>query len=173
MDNSKQGYSEINLGPGTLKEQLSRLNEEQLQQIISQANQFEAFVRQMQFMDGVARDMRVIPELPSETVKPKNTNTISKVEFPEEGGVLTFMDGFEHPFQGYPHHEFVDKIDGVKKFSRQLLSGFYHQLKGTSRLKILTLLPALWLVKKYLRAYVYTMSRLVERFLIFPFQHFR
>lgn len=159
--------SDIKLGSGTLKEQMSSLPEEQLHQIVSQSNQFHSYINQMQMLEGIAKDMRQIAELPSETISPKDTNPITKIEFPDEGGVLTYMQGFEHPFPGYPYHEFVEKIDSIKKFTRQLLSGFYHELKG-SKWKLLTLLPALWMVKKFVRAYTFTIGRLVERFVIKP-----
>ena len=149
----QKGQNDIVLAPGTLKEQLSIFTEEQLQQIVQQANQWAHFVRQMQFMDGIAKDMRVIPELPSEIIRPKDSNPLSRIEVPDEGGVFTFIEGFDHPFRGYPHHEFVEKIDSVKKFSRQMMSGFYHQLKSASKLKLVTLMPAAWMLKVFLRTY--------------------
>ena len=168
LQTHEKDQNDIVLAPGTLKEQLSVFSEEQLQQIVQQANQWAAFTRQMQLMDGVARDMKVIPELPSEILRPKDTSALSKIDFPEEGGVLTSMDGFEYPFRGFPHHDFVDKIDSIKKFSRQLMSGFYHQLKETKKIKFVTLLPSLWVIKVFLRSYVYVIYRVVERFLIKP-----
>jgi len=89
-----------------------------------------------------------------------------KVEFPEEGGVLTYMEKYSYPFKGYPHFEFVEKIDFVKKVNRAFLSGIYHQLKNRKKLWFLTLLPGLWVIKDTVRAWIHTSYRFIERFRI-------
>ena len=154
------------LSPGTLQQQLSALPESQLQQIVLQANQWAAYVRHMQLMGGIAKEMKEIPELASEIITPRTTNPLTRVEFPEEGGVLTFMEKYDQPFKGYPYHEFVDKIDFVKKTSRSLMSGLYHQLKRRNRIWFLTVLPGIWIAKDAIRAGVYVIFRVIERFRI-------
>src|SRR3990167_5690221 len=94
---------------------------------IAQGTAQDAFLQNMALMNQVVRQMKEIPELPSE--KPKDVHALTKVEFPESGGVLTYMQGYDHPYRGFPFHEFVDKIDVIKKITRAVLSGLFHGLK--------------------------------------------
>ena len=93
--------------------------------------------RNIMLMNWIQREMKEIPELQSET--PKDTNPILKVEFPEEGGILTHMQGLPYPYRGFPLAEFVEKVDIIKKLSRNLLSGFYHSFKGKNKFLLIFL----------------------------------
>lgn len=124
---------------------------------------FEAYQYNLGMMNQIVREMREIPELPSEA--PKDVNPLLRVEFPEAGGVLTYMGGHDHPYKGFPFFEFVDKIDLIKKISRAFLSGIYHALKGRAWLAI-TFIPAMWFARSILRVGVYVFYRMVERFRI-------
>ena len=115
---------------------------------------------QRRILDVVSQ-MKEIPVLPSEA--PKDVNPLQRVDFPDKGGVLTYMGGQPFPYKGFPFFEFVDKIDILKKISRAILSGFYHQLKRRKLLWI-TLLPALWIIKPAARVFLYVSYRLVDRF---------
>ena len=119
---------------------------------------------QRRILDVVSQ-MKEIPVLPSEA--PKDVNPLQRVEFPDRGGVLTYMGGQPFPYKGFPFFEFVDKIDILKKISRAILSGFYHQLKRKKLLWI-TLLPALWIIKPAARVFLYVSFRLVDRFKLRP-----
>lgn len=130
--------------------------------IEKQITQQDAYLENMRIMNGIIREMKEIPELPSEA--PKDVQALEKVEFPEEGGVLTYMEGHSYPYRGFPFFEFVDKIDLIKKVSRASLSGLYHSLKKTNRLWFLTLIPAIWISKSLVRTGVYVFYRIVERF---------
>ena len=114
-----------------------------------------------QAMFEISRHMKEIPELPSEA--PKDVQAIVQVEFPEKGGIVTYMGDMPHPYKGFPFFEFVDKVDILKKISRSVLSGLYHQLKR-KKLLLVTLLPAIWLVKPLMRMYLYVMYRQIDRF---------
>ena len=121
-----------------------------------------AFQENMRLMSTIVREMKEIAELPSE--KPKDVSPLQKVEISDHGGVFTYMEGYEHPYKGFPFHEFVDRIDLMKKITRTTLSGIYHELKKSNKLWLLTLLPSLWIVKTLVRAGIYVFYRIVERF---------
>lgn len=129
----------------------------------------EAYIHNMSQMNTIIRQMKVIPELPSEV--PKETNALQRVEFPDEGGILTYIEGFELPYKGFPYFDFVDKIDVMKKVLRGILSGSYHQLKSRNKLLLLTLIPSIWALKPAVRTLVYTFHRMYERFKIKPDKH--
>lgn len=120
-----------------------------------------AAAESVQRMQTVIREMREIPELPSEV--PKDIQGIDKVEFPLSGGVLTYMKGNEHPYRGFPFYEFVEKVDSIKKLSRGILSGLYGELKTVNKIWLITLLPALWFFKPLVYAGIYSFWRLIVR----------
>ena len=117
-------------------------------------------VLETQRMMQVVRQMKEIPELPSEA--PKDIEMLQAVEFPDAGGVLTYMAGKPYPYKGFPFFDFVDKVDLIKKISRSILSGLYHQFKA-KRFLLITLLPAFWALKPIVRTYFYVIYRLVDR----------
>lgn len=127
---------------------------------------FEAYQKNMGLMLHIARSMREIPELPSE--QPVDTHPLSKVEFPEAGGVLTYMDGFPLPYKGFPLGENVERIDLIKKTFRNILSSFFHSLKSRSKFKLALLALVPWLFQDLIRAMVYNLYRQIERFKIKP-----
>ena len=158
----------VELPEGNLRAALPNLKDEQLEQIIKQANQWADYNHFTGLMNNIAAEMREIPVLPSEKITPEDTKPLQKVEFPKEGGVLTWMEGFDYPYKGYPHHEFVDRVDSVKKMNRAMLSGLYHQLKSIPRWRFITVLPALWVIKSMVRAWVHVFYRAMERTRIKP-----
>lgn len=123
----------------------------------------KAYIENMQRMQMVVARMKEIPELPSEV--PHDVHPLRLVEFPEEGGVLTHMDGYDAPYRGFPFYEFVDKIDLIKKISRAFLSGMYHGLKD-KKWRFITFIPSLWAAKLFLRVGVFVFYRVIERFRI-------
>src|SRR3990167_919928 len=124
-------------------------------------DQAQLALQAMQMMNSVVAEMKEIPVLPSE--EPKDVSPLQRVEFPKDGGVLTYMEGQEYPYKGFPLDTIVDKIDLFKKFTRNALSGFYHSLKHKNRLWLLTLIPAAWMFKSVIRAVIYTFYRIMER----------
>ena len=114
-------------------------------------------------MQQIVAAMKEIPVLQSEV--PTDTNALIKVEFPEDGGVLTYMENHPYPYRGFPFFEFVEKIDMMKKISRGTLSGFYHSVRGR-RLSLLLFLPLVLVAKDLLSTGVRTFHRLIERFRI-------
>lgn len=132
---------------GTIAEQLSALN---------------AVKENMRIMNMIVREMKEIPELPSEA--PKDISPLEKVEFPVEGGILTYMQGHPYPYRGFPYFEFVDKIDLIKKITRAMFSGLYHELKRKNKLSFLSLIPALWIFRSFVRTGIYVFYRIIERF---------
>ena len=115
-----------------------------------------------QQMMGIVRRMRKIPELPSEV--PKDSSQLLGVEFPEEGGIHTFMTGQDEPYKGFPFHEMVDKIDLTKKVIRSVLSSFFHSIKRRNKLQLATIALVPWFLKDLAQAGIYTFFRFVERF---------
>lgn len=156
----------IELSPGTLREQILTLSDADLSSIVQQSNNWSQYTQSNQLMTDIARGMKEIAVLPSEVPPQDDTNPLVRVEFPEEGGVLTWMQNFDYPYRGYPHYEFVDKIDVLKKITRAFASGLYHAVKKRNIFMFLTLLPSLWIFKAIVRAGVYVLYRIVERFRI-------
>lgn len=133
-------------------------------------NPGEALMNQMQIMNGIVREMKEIPELPSEVATDKSS--LEKVEFPDEGGMLTYMSGHDYPYRGFPYFEIVEKIDLIKKISRAAVSGLYHSLKR-KKYWLFTLIPSIWVVKNFAETGIYTFYRLVERFKLKPQRYSR
>lgn len=129
-------------------------------------SEFEQFKQGMGLMESVVREMKEIPELPSE--EPKDTAALYKVEISDEVGVITWMMTHPYPYHGFPYFEFVDKIDILKKVIRNVASGIYHSLKHHNRFLFLTAIPAFWMSKTAVRATLYTFYRIIERIRIKP-----
>lgn len=131
-------------------------------------------MRNMQIMQSIVAEMKEVAILPSEI--PQDSHPLNRVEFPDTGGILTYMEGYDHPYKGFPFHEFVEKIDVVKKIIRQTQSGFFHALmrhdeegkvigpKASSYL-LIPLLPVLIPFGRIMiRTFTYTFFRLIDRF---------
>ena len=157
---------ELTVNMDEIRDSVSKLSDDDLRIIFKQSDQWAAYQHFTGLMNGIAAEMREIPVLPSEEIKKENTNALEKVEFVEEGGVHTWMSDQKYPYKGYPHFEFVDKIDQIKKINRAMLSGLYHQLKRRPKIFYLSVLPALWLTKDLLRSWVYVFYRQIDRFKI-------
>ena len=125
--------------------------------------QSEQMSVQAQMMQ-IVHSMKEIPMLPSE-IPPKNDiNALLKVEFPEAGGILTYMEKYDYPYKGFPFFEFVDKVDLVKKICRQVQSGVYHALKRKSKIELLKFIPMVPVLGDTLfRAFTFSFYRLIER----------
>jgi hypothetical protein len=129
---------------------------------------FASYIDNSSKMIAIAAAMRMQnPEAEElERSARKNDNhALQKVEFPDKGGVLTWMDGYELPFEGFPFFEFVDRIDLLKKMSRSLLSGMFHTFREKKFLLIF-LLPVIPILPHLLCVAVYTFHRFVERFML-------
>lgn len=122
------------------------------------------YMQNVQLMHGIVREMKEIPELQSEV--PTDTNALTKVEFPDEGGVLTHMTNHPYPYRGFPYFEFVEKIDLIKKISRGTLSGLYHSVKHRNKLRLLLMFPLIFMAKDLISTSVRTFHRLIDRFRI-------
>lgn len=133
-----------------------------LTEVPQSQEQLNVLQANMKAMATVVAEMKEIPQLPSE--KPKDISPLQRVEMPPDGGVLTYMEGYEYPYKGFPYYEFVDRIDLLKKITRATLSGIYHELKKRNKLWFLTLLPSLWILKVAIRTGIYVIHRIVERF---------
>lgn len=122
---------------------------------------FDAYAENMRIMNEIVMGMKEEQAVVADT--PKDLNPLLKVEFPKEGGILTWMENFPNPYKGFPHFEFVDKIDLGKKIIRSFISGIYHRFKRRSKLRLLLLLPSLWLASDAVRSLLYIFYRLIER----------
>lgn len=122
----------------------------------------EGWARNQQLMVSITQAMKEVPQLASEV--PQDSNALIKVEFPEGGGVLTYMENYPFPYRGFPFFEFVDKIDLIKKISRQVQSGFFWAFKARPWMGLL-LIPAIPLVgRDVFYAFTYSFWRLIDRF---------
>lgn len=121
----------------------------------------EALIRQVPIMRDVAKKIKQVEELPSEI--PTDEHSLIKVDFPTTGGILTYMEGYDYPYKGYPYYEFVEKIDLIKKLTRAMQSGFYHALKQNKFKRLLIpLIPSLG--RSIFWACTFTFYRLIDRF---------
>ena len=140
---------------------LEGLNDQQRGIILN----WEAYGQFQQAMMDVVGQMKEIPVLPSEIPPEDDKHTITRVELPPDGGVLTYMDHFQYPYSGFPYTEFVDKIDVMKKLIKGSLSGLYHSFR-TNIFKFLLLVPAILIFRELFSTGVYTFYRLIERYKI-------
>lgn len=131
--------------------------------IVQQAVDWWAYTNNMGILQQVVGSIKEIPKLPSEIPQPGDSHPLKYVEFPPQGGVLTHMQGYDHPYKGFPFAEFVDKIDLIKKLSRSTQSGFYHALlkRPWTRWLLVFLVPS---ARSIFWAYTFTFYRLIERF---------
>lgn len=125
-------------------------------------SEHEAYVKNMALMNHIVAEMKEVAVLPSEVAT--DVNPLLKVEFPEGGGVLTYMGGHDHPYKGFPFFEFVDKIDVIKKVMRGTMSSLFHSFQGRSKFSLALLALVPWLFGDLVKAYVYTFYRMIERF---------
>ena len=119
------------------------------------------YMQNIQLMNGIVAEMKEIPVLQSEV--PTDTNALTKVEFPEEGGVLTYMTNHPYPYRGFPYYEFVEKIDLIKKISRGTLSGLYHSIKHRNKLRLLLMFPLIFMARDLISTATRTFHRMIER----------
>ena len=124
-------------------------------------SEIAAYMQNMHAMNQIIQEMKEVPVLESE--KPTDVNSLIKVEFPEEGGVLTYMENHAVPYRGFPYFEFVEKVDLMKKLSRGMLSGLYHSIFRRSRFVLFLMLPLVFVARDLLFAWVYTFYRLTLR----------
>lgn len=129
-----------------------------------QVAQHNAHIENQQKMLAIISEMKEIPELPSEV--PTDVHALTHVEMPETGGVLTYMEGYDEPYKGFPFHEFVDKIDTIKKLSRGVLSSLFHDVKKRNKLQVALLVLVPWLFNDLLKGTIYAFHRIIIRFKI-------
>lgn len=75
-----------------------------------------------------------------------NKKAIVRVVFPAEGGVLSYLDGIEHPMKGFCYGETVETVDEVKKTLMAFLNGFFSVLLKN---KVRTILFSLLFRKQF------------------------
>ncbi len=130
---------------------------------------WEIYNRNMQLMKDIAAQMKEVAILPSEVLT--DQNPLIRVEMPEKGGVLTTMLNHEFPYKGFPFYEFVERIDTIKKVQRASLSSFYHSLKARSKVKLFFLIFVPWLFGDFVRSYLYSFHRILDRFKLKPIRY--
>lgn len=142
---------------------LEGLNERQKQSVLS----WEAYTQFNQAMGDILGNMKEIPVLPSDIPPENDRHTLTKVELPSEGGVLTFMSDQGYPYRGFPYAELVEKIDTMKKLVRGSLSGFFQNFRKNK----LSVIPMVLAFRGLLSASVYSFYRIVERYRIKPLRY--
>ena len=112
----------------------------QKQQLRDDKAEAFGFIQKINFILAKIREANVgmMETTPS---KDPTKKAISKVLFPEEGGVLTFFEGEEFPAKGFCYGETVQTVDEVKKTGMAFLRGFFGGLKyGKVRMILFALL---------------------------------
>lgn len=123
-----------------------------------------AYLENTRIMNEIVREMKEIPELPSE--KPVDVHPLLRVELPDDGGVLTYMEGYDEPYRGFPFYEFVDKIDTLKKISRGALSSLFHSFKRRPKIQLAFLFLVPWVFNDLLIGGIQSAHRVIVRLLI-------
>jgi hypothetical protein len=90
--------------------------------------------------------------------------TIERVEFPQEGGMLSFLEGCEYPKKGFACSETVENVDEVKKQAMSIVRGI-ERIVGGSKLKTL-LLYILFKrqIKEMIYAFTGTLFAIIRRY---------
>lgn len=133
----------------------------------------EALMHNMKAINTILHMMKQTPVLPSDVAEAKDTHPLERVEFPEKGGILTYMKGYDLPYKGFPLGEFVEKNEIMKKLSKGFLSGIFHQVfkANNGKIKLKNPLKFIFCVlalKTILRVEIYAFHRFIERSLIKP-----
>lgn len=170
--------TQLQLSQEQFQEVLSKIKDKKIEDIdprvwkalIQQVGNWWAYTTNLQIMENIVGSMKEIPKLPSEIPKEGDHHPLLHVEFPPEGGVLTYMGGYEHPYRGFPYFEFVEKMDTIKKVARNVQSAVYHAFLG-KRWRMLFLIPLIPCVRQIFYAYAYTFHRVVERFRLLPVRY--
>lgn len=137
---------------------------------------FAELLANFQKMNFISDQMRESNPETAELEKAKklgDTFPLLKVDFPNVGGVYSWMAGNIYPYEGFPLGELVERIDLLKKISRSLLSGIFHTFKNKSRFRLIFLLPILFFLPDLFRVAVYTYQRILERFKLKPLRYSR
>ena len=132
-------------------------------------SQGDAYIQNMQIMNSIVAEMKEIPVLPSEV--PTDVHALQRVEFPDSGGILTYMDGYDQPYKGFPYFEFVEKIDVIKKTTRGTLSSLYHSFNSRPWYQKALFLLVPWVATDVMRSMLYTFWRAVDRYKIKTLRH--
>lgn len=128
-----------------------------------------AFIQNTQMMRQIVQEMKEVPELPSEI--PTDVHGLLRVEFPDNGGIHTYMEGYDEPYRGFPFAEFVDKIDTLKKIFRGALSSLYHSFKVRPKVQLALLIVTPWILNDIIDGALYSAHRVISRFLIKPLRY--
>lgn len=104
----------------------------------------------MQKVNGILAKIRVsntgLMETKPTAVDDKDKRAITKVLFPEDGGVFTCFDESKHPVKGFCYGETVETVDEVKKTMMSFMTGFFESL---SKSKVRTIIFALLFRKQF------------------------
>ncbi len=135
-----------------------------------------AYIHNMRAINTILNEMKEVPILPSDASQSKDIFPLERVEFPETGGILTYMQNQEYPYKGFPMGEFVEKNDTIKKLSKGLLSGIFHQVFKVRNEKVkiknpFKLIFCILAFKSIVRTEIYTFHRFIERFKIKSFRY--
>jgi len=141
-----------------------------VQDLITKAECYNSYIEQTQKMQWIEGEMRETPPPKSEVLQGQPKNNLKRVEFPPQGGVMTYMEGFDEPYQGFPLHTLVERLDLVKKMTKGFKSGFYHiiwkHFNGWKKYPMMIITYPFF--KIYSRAEIYSCWRHIERFRVKP-----
>ena len=122
--------------------QKQQLDKQQLER--DKAGAFE-FVQKINFILAKVREGNVGMMETKPSTDP-NKQTITRVLFPEEGGVITYFDKLEHPAKGFCYGETVETVDEAKKTMMSFLTGLFESI---SKSKLRTILFVLVFRKQF------------------------
>ena len=119
------------------------------------AGAFE-FVQKINFILAKIREANV-GIMETKPNKDPNKQSISRVIFPQDGGVLTYFDGVDLPAKGFCYGETVETVDEVKKTGIAFLTGFF---KGLKHNKVKMVLFILLFRKQFMTIFTSLIKRL-------------
>ena len=95
------------------------------------------------------------------------------MEFPKEGGILTYLLRYELPFRGFPLNETVQAVDELKKLAKIIIQKFVPYIKSSSIFGKIRMVLALDHFKKLGECYLYAYHWKIKRIRLKPYMYCR
>ena len=132
----------------------------------------EASQRNMAIMQQIVDSMKSQPVLDMEKQERDRTgddvSALTKVEFPKEGGIQSWMEGHDKPYLGFPYLDFVNAIDGIKKLTKYFFQRLHYIIRNAPAEEKENIKKDFWFQQQLIAALIYSIYRVVERHLIKP-----
>lgn len=126
----------------------------------------KGFISSMRIVNSIIQEMS--ERSPLRTAKISDTTKLDKVEFPKDGGILTYLKGYKEPYRGFPYFEMVERVNDVKKIGKKVFGKIYHSVQGIGKVKLIFALPML---KPLLAGFRYAFWFHISKYRMKPFRY--